>query len=247
MATVERARPLLGTVVSVRLEAEPSAAHAHIDAVFEDVALIERLMSFQRPDSELSALNQRAHQRAVRVHAHTWRVLHWSRRLSRLSQGGFDVSINARDPERAGDWRDLQLLPQRQVRFRRALKLDLSGIAKGYAVDLAMTRLRSRGVTDAVVNAGGDLRVMGRGCERIALRAQAASLPDAMIELSNGALATSAAPGLATVSVAARRCLIADAMTKIVIANGASASPLLALFGARAWRHQAGGSWQALQ
>jgi thiamine biosynthesis lipoprotein len=42
------------------------------------------------------------------------------------------------------------------------VQLDFGGIAKGYAVDLAVARLRELGITSAIVNAGGDLRVMGR-------------------------------------------------------------------------------------
>jgi len=42
------------------------------------------------------------------------------------------------------------------------VQLDFGGIAKGYAVDLAIARLRELGITSAIVNAGGDLRVMGR-------------------------------------------------------------------------------------
>lgn len=48
----------------------------------------------------------------------------------------------------------------------RAVQLDFGGIAKGYAVDLAIAHLRSQGIENAVVNAGGDLRAMGRHGER---------------------------------------------------------------------------------
>ena len=43
-----------------------------------------------------------------------------------------------------------------------SVELDFGGIAKGYAVDLAMRHLRELGIDSAIVNAGGDLRVMGR-------------------------------------------------------------------------------------
>jgi len=42
-----------------------------------------------------------------------------------------------------------------------AVRLDFGGIAKGYAVDLALERLRALGVANAMVNAGGDLRAIG--------------------------------------------------------------------------------------
>ena len=47
-----------------------------------------------------------------------------------------------------------------------AVQLDFGGIAKGYAVDLTIGRLLELGITDAIVNAGGDLRAMGSHGER---------------------------------------------------------------------------------
>ena len=47
-----------------------------------------------------------------------------------------------------------------------AVQLDFGGIAKGYAVDLAIGHLRNTGITNAIVNAGGDLRAMGRHGDR---------------------------------------------------------------------------------
>ncbi len=49
----------------------------------------------------------------------------------------------------------------------RAVQLDFGGIAKGYAVDLAIARLRELGITSAIVNAGGDLRAMGQHGKRL--------------------------------------------------------------------------------
>ena len=46
------------------------------------------------------------------------------------------------------------------------VQLDFGGIAKGYAVDLAVERLRELGIGNAIVNAGGDLRAFGRHGDR---------------------------------------------------------------------------------
>jgi len=48
----------------------------------------------------------------------------------------------------------------------RFVQLDFGGIAKGYAVDLAVERLRELGIGSAIVNAGGDLRAFGRHGDR---------------------------------------------------------------------------------
>jgi thiamine biosynthesis lipoprotein len=47
-----------------------------------------------------------------------------------------------------------------------AVQLDFGGIAKGYAVDLTIERLRLMGIDNGIVNAGGDLRAMGKHGER---------------------------------------------------------------------------------
>ncbi|CAK0761649.1 FAD:protein FMN transferase [Gammaproteobacteria bacterium] len=50
--------------------------------------------------------------------------------------------------------------------LNRAVRMDLGGIAKGYAVELALKRLRQLGVQNAIVNAGGGLGIIGRHGDR---------------------------------------------------------------------------------
>jgi FAD:protein FMN transferase len=246
---VERARPLLGTVVSIRIDdGSRGGPHGAIDAAFERVALVHRLMSFQDPDSELSRLNRDAVRGPLSVHAHTYRVLRWALAIAAASDGRFDVSATHRR-DQASSWSDLQLQPPCQVRYRRPLRIDLSGIAKGYAVDLAIMQLRALGVRRAVVNAGGDLRVLGAQRERVGLRVQGASAQLALLELSDAAVATSEGPTGLTVSVLARRCVVADALTKVVLAEGGGAGlvSLLQRFGARAWIHESSSGWRVVE
>lgn len=245
---IRRARPLLGTLVEVRAVADA----ATVTHAFEAIAQAHALMSFQDPASELSRLNCEAWRGPVKVHPWTWRVLAAARWLYAHSDGAFDCTV--RDEGRGG-MDAVELLPRRMVRFTRRLRLDPSGIAKGFAVDRALDRLRRGGVR-AVVNAGGDLRVFGAVAESIAVRD-----PDRPHELrplgtlSNGAFATSAPyfsehegrwsvrdPQDGTsprryrsVSVLAPTCLRADALTKVVWVRGIEAvGPLLARLRAEA-------------
>ncbi len=134
-------------------------------------------MSFHDAASEVSALNRGALQQPLRVDARTWTVLSAAQRLSRLSEGAFDICKSAR---RLRDWGYLpegcqgvtafEGRPDRyraaarrpRAGFHRPLLIDLGGIAKGYAVDCAIAVLCQAGVEAALVNAGGDLR--GFGC-----------------------------------------------------------------------------------
>lgn len=69
------------------------------------------------------------------------------------------------------------------------LKLDLGGIAKGYAVDLIIEILRAHGIEDALINAGGDLRVIGdrQGAAwRIGIQSPRAESVLGVVELADG-------------------------------------------------------------
>lgn len=268
-----RARPLLGTRVEIRAAAPWPAErlHAALDAAFAAVERVQALMSFHDPASELSLLNREAARRPVRIDPQTYAVLEAALELSRRSGGAFDVTVGAQLqrwahlpgggclPQSSASWRDIELLPEQQVRFHQPLRLDLGGIAKGYAVDGAVDALRQGGVDSALVNAGGDLRVLGPP-QRVHLRhPQNPALLAHQLELRDEALVTSAAYysrradtsalldprdgrpylGQASISVKAPRCLHADALTKVVLfAAPETAERLLAEYGACAYLQQ---------
>jgi len=86
----------------------------------------------------------------------------------------------------------MTLIQPNRVRFTAPLTIDLGGIAKGFAVDLACNSLNKSGIKSACVNAGGDLRVFGQRETIIHIRNP--KCPDQLIQagqLSNGAVATS--------------------------------------------------------
>lgn len=257
---VERAQPLLGTFVSIRAQADCQHTHAAVSAAFARIADIQRTMSFQDPDSELSRVNRHAYSHPQPVSASLRRVLRAALALARASDGLFDPSVAWRlvdwghlpapaatgtDPH--ASWRDVRMLDDGSVSFRRPLWLDLGGIAKGYAVDQAVRTLRLHGATSGVVNAGGDLRIFGR-METVHVRDPAnprQQIP--ILHARDAAVATSAGyfsdlndrtalvhPKLGaslgqtcSVTVCARRAIWADALTKIVMAAPDTAAPLL--------------------
>ena len=274
---VERARPLLGTTVAIRVEdLSESQAHAAIDEAFDAVAHVHRLMSFQESASDISRLNREAFERTQDVHPATFEVLHWARRIAESSDGIFDITVAPRlvahgllpkpdcprAPDPAASWRDVELGDDYSVRFRRPLWIDVSGIAKGYAVDRAIETLQIHGAVQASVNAGGDLRIIGPQIERVQLRAElhaGGALP--ILEITNAAVASScrapldgfgphidprtgaSVPAGRFVSVIAETCVIADALTKPALILGEDAAPLLAQFGAIAHLHEPHHGW----
>jgi thiamine biosynthesis lipoprotein len=207
LVRVERARPLLGTVVALRVEGAAGWIDDAIERAFEAIADVQRRMSFHDPDSELSQLNRLAAHAPQAVSASIWRVLRAALALSRASDGVFDPTIGGRlvmwrqlpapvgadAVDASADWRDVELGRARRVRFRKPLWLDLGGIAKGHAVDRAIAVLRAAGMRGGVVNAGGDLRAFGDALEVVHVREPsdpARSRP--LLHLRDGAVATSA-------------------------------------------------------
>ncbi len=152
-------------------------------------------------------------------------------------------------------WSDVRLGPARRVRFACPLWLDFGGIAKGFAVDRAIEALRDAGIPEGLVNAGGDLRAFGPRAWPIHLRApDAPGHSDVVVDLHEAALATSAlyfskrdraTPLLhgctrrcctaeRSVTVLARDCATADALTKVVFANPRASAKILPAFHATA-------------
>ncbi len=257
---MRRSRPLLGTRVEIRAAGPQSESllHAAVDGAFAALERVHQLMSYHDPESELSRINREAAGREQTIDAELYTVLEAALRFAALSEGAFDPCIGDRLEEwgylppslpaarRAGapmgTWRDVRLRGARRVHFARPLRLDLGGIAKGYAVDRAVRSLQRAGVGKILVNAGGDLRIAGPWQQRVRLRhPQAPQLSAEMLTLGDAALATSATyysrrrlpcgevsalldprsgrpyRGEGSVSVRAPDCLSADALTKVVL------------------------------
>jgi FAD:protein FMN transferase len=195
----------MGTLVHVCAHGRSHAqVQRAMDAAFAPIELVDRLMSFHSPDSELSGLNRHASRRAQKVHPWTYAVLRRAVRLAAHSDGLFDVSVAAHlareallpcsdlpTPSPTATWRDIRLLPHCRVSYARPMLIDLGGIAKGFAVDRAIHALLRGGCTCGTVNAGGDLRRYGPQPELIHVRWRDALLP--LAQLRCGAIATSGA------------------------------------------------------
>lgn len=242
-----RARPLLGTFVEIGLSAPNESILRRAFAVgFIAIAEVQRLMNRHDPASEISRLNRAALQRKVSLHRWTLTVLRTAQSLASDSGGAFDAT---RGPE--SSWRDLLIDDAGAVRFRRPLKLDLGGIAKGFAVDRAVDAVRKAGAIAGIVNAGGDLRAFGDEPQSIHIRHPLDPGHSAgTVVLRERALATSAAyfaPALfdgrsgapigngVSATVAAPDCLTADGLTKISLALETEAARILARHDAEAF------------
>ena len=173
---------IMGTRCVVELwSTDRARGQAAIDAVFVEFRRIDALMSTYKPDSELSRVNAAAATAPVQVSQELYDLLATSIEYSKLTGGAFDVTYasvgylydyRAHVHPDAGaiaaalpgiDYRHIELVPDtRSVRFRRpGVRIDLGGIAKGHAVDRGIAVLEGLGIDRAMVNAGGDTRIIG--------------------------------------------------------------------------------------
>ena len=187
---VERARVSMGS--EVRLTAwtadEPNVLLA-FEHIFDDFEHLDRVLSVWHANSEISKLNAAAGMAPVTLEPEVIEVLQIAQQVSGWTGGKFDVTFGAL----SGLWRfdhdqDNRIPPARDVAARlplvdhAALEIDgrrntaflrragmrvhMGGIGKGFAVDRAATMLRSHGIEDFLVQAGGDLYASGRRGDR---------------------------------------------------------------------------------
>lgn len=250
-----RCRPLLGTFVEIDAD-RPDA----IEAGFAAIERIHALMSAHEAGSELSRLNRSTPAAPVHLSSDTSAVLARARFWFEASDGVFDpvragafavaqraLPLHPDQPpsDPNGDFSAL-ILDGETAYLSRPATIDLGGIAKGHAVDVAIAAMRAAGARHGIVNAGGDLAAFGAP-QDVAIRDPDTGAMRISVTIDGRALATSAAhPGpdgtahlpagarYRSVTVEAARAIDADALTKIVWAGHARLADLLALADARA-------------
>jgi thiamine biosynthesis lipoprotein len=181
-AWYSREEAIMGTAIRVELWSEDRAgAESAMRAVMNVMHHVDETMSPYKPESELSRINREAANDPVRLSQEMFDLLSRSLDFSRLSDGAFDITFASaghlydyrqgiRPSEsdlaqacKAIGYKNLLLdRATRSVRFAcPGVRIDLGGFAKGYAVDLGAALLKSRGIDNAIVTAGGDSHILG--------------------------------------------------------------------------------------
>jgi thiamine biosynthesis lipoprotein len=163
--------------------ADEKTARAAVKEAFARVADLDGIMSDYRSTSELMRLCEKAGGEPVKVSDELFFVLSKAQEVSKLSDGAFDVTVGPvvrlwRLSRRTGKLPDadelkkaLAVVGYKNVKLdakehtvqllKAGMKLDLGGIAKGYAADEAIAVLKKHGIDRALVAAGGDIAVSG--------------------------------------------------------------------------------------
>jgi thiamine biosynthesis lipoprotein len=171
---------IMGTRILVELWHDDSdRARQCGDMVFTEMHRIDELMSPYKNSSQLSAINNNAAHAAVPVSSELHDLIEKSLTFSELSAGAFDITFssigyhydyrNHLQPSEQTIEQKLDtinyknlLLKDNTVAFAKpGMRIDLGGIAKGYAVDRAIAILQHCGIQHALVSAGGDTRILG--------------------------------------------------------------------------------------
>ena len=176
-------KPLLGTVINLTIVGDPKKAPQTSQAVFDEIERIESLMSPYRQGSDVYRLNRDGGAGPVAVSAETYDLIRKSVDLSAETGGCFDITFAS--IANLWDYKNKNLVPpsgpavaallplvgsrniilnpgKKSVAFARpGMKIGLGAVAKGYAVSRGIDLLRKKGISDAIVEAGGDLQVSG--------------------------------------------------------------------------------------
>ncbi len=172
----------MGTEVSVYLWSDDSeSGRAALEAVFQEAERIDRLMSTYKDDSEISEINRKAATAPLLVGDELYELIRRSLEISVLTEGAFDITYESvgqhfdfRDRQRPDDATialELENIDYRYLRMdddartvnfaQEGVRINLGGIAKGYVVERGIEIIRDSGLSNAIVTAGGDSRLLG--------------------------------------------------------------------------------------
>jgi len=178
----KKQQAVMGTVIRVELwHKDALQAQRAIDAVMNEMIRIDRLMSPYIKTSELSRINRDASMKPVAISTGLFKLIKRSLYFSKLTHGAFDITFASigqfydyrkkvhpsaeiiKKNISKINYKHMILNDKKQtIAFAvKGVKIDLGGIAKGYAVDNAIAILKRKGIKHAIVTAGGDSRIMG--------------------------------------------------------------------------------------
>lgn len=173
---------IMGTRMTVEVWADSRVqGEQAIDAVLNEMRRLDEAMSTYKPASEVSRVNAQAARQPVKISKELFDLLVQAVEFSRITHGAFDITYASvgfmydfRQHEKPSEQQIKSALPavnyrhllldarQQTIRFSQpGVRIDLGGIAKGYAVDRGIALLQARGISHASVTAGGDSRIIG--------------------------------------------------------------------------------------
>lgn len=171
---------IMGTRILIELahSNEQTARNCTAQAL-QEFHRIDQLMSPYKPNSEVSLINYHAAEVPVKISDELYQLIKTALHYSKLTEGAFDITFASvghlydyrqkKQPsskalaQHIGHVNYKNLIANNgYIKFaQHGMKIDLGGIAKGYAVDQSIQILKDCGIQQALVSAGGDSRIIG--------------------------------------------------------------------------------------
>jgi FAD:protein FMN transferase len=176
---------LMGNHFQISAVAEEEKwAHECIDAGIAEIQRIEKLLTTFNEESETALINRYAGVKPVEVSRETFNIIERSIRISRITQGAFDITYGSVDKRLWNFDTNLHSLPDKETAKKMArlinyrnimmddehmtvmlkepgMRIGFGGIGKGYAAERAKWIMKEMGVQSGVVNASGDMTAWG--------------------------------------------------------------------------------------
>lgn len=181
----KRPQKLMGNAFEITVVSdEENSANNHINAAIGEIRRIEKLLTTFSEESQTNLINRNAGIKPVKVDWEIFNLIERSLRISRITDGYFDISYGSIDKSFWNFDREMKELPnpelikdhlklvnyqniildrENQTVFlkEKGMRIGFGGIGKGYAAEMAKQMLQNRGVTSGIVNASGDLTTWG--------------------------------------------------------------------------------------
>lgn len=181
----KRPQKLMGNAFEITVVSDDEkTANCHIDAAIEEIRRIEKLLTTFSEESQTNLINKNAGMQAVKVDWEIFDLIERSLRISKITDGYFDISYGGIDKSFWNFDKEMKQLPdpdlikkhlklvnykniildrENQTVFlkEKGMRIGFGGIGKGYAAEMAKRMLQNRGITSGIVNASGDLTTWG--------------------------------------------------------------------------------------
>lgn len=163
-------------------------ANEFIDAAIAEVSRIENLVSDWKPETQISQVNKNAGIQAVKVDDEIFQLVKRAIKVSKLTDGAFDISYASMDKiwkfdgsmkemptaeaikksvEKIGYQKIILDEKEKTIFLKdKGMKLGLGGIAQGFIADKIKVLLVSKGCTSGIANVSGDIAAWGKQPDR---------------------------------------------------------------------------------
>ena len=183
--TFNKTLKLMGSRFDITVvAASQKKADSFINIAVTEISRIEKIISSWDPNSQTSSINKNAGIKPVKVDLELFNLIERALKISKLTNGAFDISYASMDKiwkfdgsmtqmpskkaikksvEKVG-YQNIILDKNNQTVFLKSegMKIGFGGIGKGYAADKAKQLLIKNGVVAGIINAAGDLNTWGK-------------------------------------------------------------------------------------